>query len=79
MPTFTSSLPEDLLEALSEKASRLSLPKNKLIEKALRLYLDHLEKAEYINSYSKTAKDEDLLDMAEEGMGDYLRQLEENE
>lgn len=79
MPTFTSSLPEDLLNALSDKASRLSMPKNKLIEKALRLYLDHLEKAEYIKSYREASKDGDLLAMAEEGMGDYLRQLEENE
>lgn len=79
MPTFTSSLPEDLLEALSEKASSLSLPKNKLIEKALRLYLDHLEKAEYIRSYGEAAKDVDLMAMAGEGMADYLRQLEENE
>lgn len=79
MPTFTSSLPEDLLAALSEKAASLSVPKNKLMEKALRLYLDHLEKAEYIKSYTEAAKDADLLSMAEEGMGDYLRQLEENE
>ncbi len=51
MATFTSTLPDDLLKKLAEKAGKLSLPKNKLIENALRLYLEHLEKAEYINSY----------------------------
>lgn len=76
MTTFTSSLPEDLFKLLGEKAASLSVPKNLLIEKALRLYLDHLEKAEYIKSYKRTAEDEDILSIAEEGMGDYLKQLE---
>lgn len=77
MTTFTSTLPEDLLKLLSEKANKLSLPKNKLIENALRLYLEHLEKAEYIQSYKKASMDKDLLSLAEEGMEDYLNQLNE--
>ena len=76
MATFTSALPDDLLKQLSEKASKLSVPKNKLIEKALRLYLEHLEKAEYIKSYSEAKSDKDILAMAEEGLADYLKQLE---
>lgn len=75
MITFTSTLPEDLLKKLNESARRLSVPKNKLIEKALRIYLDQLAKAEYIKSFSQASDDEDLLDMAEEGMEDYLNQL----
>lgn len=77
MATFTSSLPDDLLRQLSEKANALSLPKNKLIEIAVRLYLEHLEKAEYIRSYKQASDDADLLLIAEEGMQDYLKQLEE--
>ncbi len=77
MATFTSTLPDSLLELLSEKAKSLSVPKNKLIENALRLYLEHLEKAEYIKSYKKASEDKDVLLMAEEGMEDYLKQLEE--
>jgi len=76
MATFTSTLPDDLLNMLSEKASKLALPKNKLIENALRLYLDHLERAEYIKSYKQAASDSDTMSIAEEGMVDYLRQLE---
>ena len=75
MITFTSTLPEDLLNKLNESARRLSVPKNKLIEKALRIYLDQLLKAEYIKSFRQASDDEDLLDMAEEGMEDYLNQL----
>lgn len=77
MATFTSTLPDDLLQLLNEKAQKLSLPKNRLIEKALRLYLEHLEKAEYIKSYQRASEDEDLLLIAEEGMGEYLKQIAE--
>ncbi|HLT80082.1 MAG TPA: ribbon-helix-helix protein, CopG family [Cyclobacteriaceae bacterium] len=76
MATFTSSLPDDLLKQLTEKAKALSLPKNKLIETALRLYLEHLDRAEYRKSYKMASEDEDILTVAEEGMQDYLKQLE---
>lgn len=77
MATFTSSLPDNLLKQLSEKAERLSVPKNKLIETAIRLYLEHLEKAEYIKSYKKAAADKDVMQIAEEGMAEYLNQIKE--
>lgn len=77
MATFTSTLPDSLLKLLAEKANALAVPKNKLIENALRLYLEHLEKAEYIKSYKKAAEDKDVMMIAEEGMEDYLKQLKE--
>lgn len=76
MATFTSTLSDSLLEQLAEKAKALSVPKNKLIENALRLYLEHLEKAEYIKSYKLAAQDKDTMLLAEEGMEEFLRQLE---
>tara|TARA_R110000868_G_scaffold177008_3_gene415169 strand:- start:1021 stop:1263 length:243 start_codon:yes stop_codon:yes gene_type:complete len=79
MITFTSSLPEDLLKELSEKAKKLSMPKNKLIEKALRIYLKQITRLEYIQSYQKVEQDQDVLSIAEEGMEDYLKQLENEE
>jgi Ribbon-helix-helix domain len=77
MATFTSTLPDSLLQILSEKAKALSVPKNKLIENALRLYLEHLDKAEYIKSYQMAASDDQILTIAEEGMEEYLRQIKE--
>ena len=77
MATFTSSLPDGLLQLLEEKAKELSMPKNKLIEQALRLYLDHLNRAAYIRSYKEMAADTDLITIAEEGMADYFKQLED--
>ena len=77
MTTFTSTLPKELLTKLDEAAKRLSVPKNRLIEKALRIYLDQLTRAEYIKSFKNASGDEDLISMAEEGMEDYLKQLDE--
>jgi predicted transcriptional regulator len=76
MVTFTSSLPEDLMQALNQKADQLKMPKNKLIEKALRIYMEHLERAEYIKSYKKAGQDDEIMSIAEEGMAEYLKQLE---
>ena len=76
MTTFTSTLPDEILQQLSEKAKALSLTKNKIIERALSIYLDQLNRAEYINSYKRAAKDDNLMAIAEEGMEDYLQQLE---
>lgn len=75
MATFTSTLPDKLLKQLADKAEALSLPKNKIIEKALALYLEHLEKAEYVRSYRNAAKDKDVIALAEEGLEEYLKQL----
>ncbi|PKP32788.1 MAG: CopG family transcriptional regulator [Bacteroidetes bacterium HGW-Bacteroidetes-16] len=75
MITFTSTLPDELLLKLNNMAKRMSMPKNKIIEKALQIYLDQLTRAEYVQSYKQAANDKDLLSMAEEGMEDYLKQL----
>jgi predicted transcriptional regulator len=77
MSTFTSTLPDDLLARLSDAAKDLALPKNKLLENALRIYLDQLKKAEYVKSYSRMAEDADVLAMVEEGMAEYYIQLKE--
>jgi hypothetical protein len=77
MATFTSTLPDDLLKRLADYAQKLSLPKNKLMENALILYLEHLKRAEYVKSYRTAAEDKDILLVAEEGMGDYLKQIED--
>lgn len=79
MSTFTSTLPDDLLRKLSDAAKSLAMPKNKVLENALRLYLEQLHKAEYIKSYRKMSQDDDILTLAEEGMADYAKQLADEE
>ena len=77
MSTFTSSLPDKLLQELAIASKDLKMPKNKIIEMALEIYLEQLDRAAYIKSYKRMANDEDMLVMAEEGMTGYLKQLNE--
>ena len=77
MSTFTSSLPDDLFQTLRAKAESYSMPMNKLIENALRIYLDQLNRAEYVKSYKKAGEEKDIMAIAEEGMEEYLKQLPE--
>jgi ribosomal protein L10 len=77
MANFTSSVPDDVLKSLQEYSVKLSVPKNSLIEKALRLYLEHLKRAEYVKSYREAGQDKELMLMAEEGMETYLKQIEQ--
>ncbi|MBZ9627382.1 ribbon-helix-helix domain-containing protein [Psychroflexus sp. CAK1W] len=77
MTTFTSSLPDKLLQDLDKTSKELKLPKNKLIEKALELFLDEIQKAKYAKSFKRAAKDKDIMAMAEEGMADYYKMLQD--
>ncbi len=79
MKTFTSTLPDDVLQQLNHTAGKLAIPKNKIIEKALRIYLDQLNRAVYVQSYRQAAGDLGIIELAEEGMAEYLKQLENSE
>ena len=76
MKTYTSSLPDKLFKALSEKAAEYGIPKNQLIERALRVYMENVDKAAYFKSFKRMKDDADVLAIAEEGMSDYYTQLE---
>jgi hypothetical protein len=64
------------MEELKSQAKKAGVPLNHLIEKALRIYLDQLTKLQYIRSYKKMGHDDDIIQVAEEGMTDYLNSLE---
>lgn len=75
MATYTSTLPDSLLGRLDEASKELQIPKNKIIEKALTAFLDEIKRIQYVQSFSRAAKDEDTLLIAEEGMAEYYREL----
>ncbi|WP_031426041.1 CopG family transcriptional regulator [Flavimarina sp. Hel_I_48] len=78
MTTFTSSLPSDLLDDLAKMAKKHKIAKNKILEKALTIYLDQLNRAEYVRSYEEAGQDLEVMEVAEEGMSHYLENLENN-
>lgn len=75
MATYTSTLPDKLLTELAKASKNLKMPKNKIIEKAVEVYLEQLDKAAYKKSFRRASKDEDMMAMAEEGMADYFQML----
>ena len=79
MRTFTSSLPNELLEKLDAIAKQYGVAKNKIIEKSLQIYLDQLNRAEYAKSYKLAGQDKDVMAVAEESMEAYLKSLEEGD
>ena len=79
MKTFTSSLPNELLDKLDAIANQYGVAKNKIIEKSLKIYLDQLNRAEYAKSYKLAGQDKDVMAIAEEGMEAYLKNLEEGD
>ena len=79
MTRFTSSLPDAVLARLDVASKRLKLPKNKLIERALDIYLDQLNRAEYVKSYQQAGRDHEIMAIAEEGMAAYLVRLEKGD
>lgn len=75
--TFTSTMNEELMEQLNRYTKKFKIPKNKLIEFALAKYFERLKKAEYIRSFRRASKDEDMQSIAEEDMVDYLKNLDQ--
>ncbi|HBB93597.1 MAG TPA: CopG family transcriptional regulator [Bacteroidales bacterium] len=74
---YTSTLPSDVMEKLDFYATRFKVPKNRIIEKSLKAYFERLKNAEYTRSFRRAAGDQDVVDMAEEGLDDYLKILDE--
>lgn len=74
--TFTSSINTMVMKRLRGYADKYKMPKNKIIETALSKYFDDLKRAEYVSSFKRANNDPEMLEMAEEGLDDYLRILD---
>lgn len=74
--TFTSSINTKVMKRLRGYSDKYKLPKNKIIETALNRYFDELKRSEYVDSFKRANKDPEMLEMAEEGLEDYLRILD---
>jgi predicted transcriptional regulator len=77
MATFTSSLPDKTLEQLSALAQRLHIPKNQIINEALTKYFFEIERQQFIDSFERVGQDDEMKELAEMGLDDYLDHLNE--
>ncbi|MDZ4845392.1 MAG: ribbon-helix-helix domain-containing protein [Chitinophagales bacterium] len=72
---YTSKLPRQLMERLDKVSGKLKVTKKSLIEKAISKLLEDLERAEYVKSFKRIAKDKEMKELAEMGLEDYLKHL----
>ena len=77
--TYTSSFPKAVMEELTEYANKNHKKKNEIIEEALLAFLKEKRKEEYALSFIKMKNDPEQKFLAEAGMGDFLKIIEEYE
>jgi predicted transcriptional regulator len=75
--TFTSTLPPEVWQALETYAAKFKVPRNRIMENALVAYFEKLKQAEFTRSFKKAAGDPEMKSLAEEGLEDYLKILDE--
>ena len=73
--TFTSTLSSVLMEWIKKRAKEENKTKRAILEEALRYYQIELKKRELEDGFKRVALDKEMHEMAEEGLGDYIDQL----
>ena len=73
--TYTSTLPSIVMEEIVEYAKKKKISKNKVIEIAVKKLMEEEIKNELIESFKKIADDPEIIEMAEWGLEDYVKQL----
>lgn len=73
--TYTSTLPNVVMEEIVEYAKKKKISKNKVIEIAVKNLLEDEIKNDLRESFKKIANDPGMEEMADWGMDDYAWQL----
>jgi metal-responsive CopG/Arc/MetJ family transcriptional regulator len=72
---ITTSLPKELVEQLDSFAKQNAIKKNQIIEESIEQFLLNEKKKRFANSFKKAALDSEIVNLAEEGLKDYKKQL----
>ena len=72
---FTNNLSSDLMEWLEGYSLRQKITRRAVLEMALNNLRKSERRNEYAHSFKNAAKDLEIKNMAEDGMGDYFSQL----
>ena len=75
--TYTSTLPNIVMEDVVEYAKKKNVTKNKVIEIALQKLFENELKNDLKATFKLAADDFELAKMAEEGLADYKKQLQD--
>ena len=73
--TFTNNLSSELMEWMEDYSTRQKLTRRAILEKALNDFRKSVRRNEYGYSFKKASQDLEIKNMAEDGMGDYFKEL----
>lgn len=72
---ITTSLPKYLVEQIDSFAKLHGKKKNQIIEESLSQFLLNEKKNRFVDSFKKAAYETEIVNLAEEGLEDYNKQL----
>jgi len=73
--TFTNNLSSELMEWMESYSIRQKVTRRAVLEKALNDLRKTERQNEYAHSFRRASSDLEIKNMAEDGMGDYFKQL----
>ncbi|MBI2631075.1 hypothetical protein HYW73_02565 [Candidatus Nomurabacteria bacterium] len=73
--TFTNNMSYDLMQWIEKYSAREKLTRRAVIEAALMEFRKSVRRKEFADSFKKASLDRDVKGMAEDGLGDYFKQL----
>lgn len=73
--TFTNNISSDLMRWMEEYSVSQQLTRRAILEKALTEFRKSVRRKEYAESFKKASLDMDMKNMAEDGLGDYFKQI----
>lgn len=75
--SFSSTMPIELMEQLTWFSTRQKVAKNKIIELALASWFEAQKKAALAAMFQDVENDPEILAMAEDGLSDLAKMLDE--
>jgi hypothetical protein len=72
---ITTTLPKQIVEQVEQFAKLHGKKKNQIIEESISLFLLNEKKNRLADSFKRAALDEEIVNLAEEGLVDYKKQL----
>ncbi len=77
--TYTSTLPEDVLDIVNDYSEINHISKNQVVEKALRQFFFKVKQEDFREGFKRAAGDAEMNDLARAGINDYLDILKQND
>lgn len=74
--TYTSTLALDLAQELADYTRKAGKAKKDVIETALREFFERQRRQQFVEGFKRARQDDEIRAMTEEGMDDYLNQLD---